>query len=212
MSDIQLLRLYLKCAIIVGINEDIAINSINSPKKHYRDSFLWFTIALPSVVLIAFNIHFSFSPSSYTFPLLPIALLILWLFIATICSFFFMWNGLQKKTMSFVLSFICLWPTSMVLGWFPIADYVHLAVAYPEYKKAIASSPKSRLEFDWGTFGLIGGANRKLVFDPSDKLPQENKIKDAELRKKTCVNSGDACWALTTKQLTGHFYIVTEWH
>ncbi len=191
------------------------VERINLPRViQHQDSFLWITIVLPSIVLVACNIHFSFHPGMYfgMLTLFQIAVLIPWLFIIGIRILFALWRKLPQRALSCVFSLVFLWPTSMFLDWVPIGDYVHLAVAYPEYKARIDASPNTRLEFDWGVFGILGGATRTLVYDPGDKLPQENRIKGAELREKTCKDSGDACWALTTKQLFGHFYLVTEWH
>jgi hypothetical protein len=187
--------------------------STSPGKINYRDSFLWFIIALPSVMLIISNILFSF------YPILDLILfvfllvfLVFWLIIICFRAALSLLHKLPKKTTSFALSLICLWPTYLAVEFFPIGDYVHLAVMYPEYNKKLASSRKTRLKFDWGTFGLLTGGIRTLIYDPNDKLPQENRLKDVELRQKTCRYKGDTCWALSTKHLIGHFYIVTEWH
>jgi hypothetical protein len=188
---------------------------MNLFKKNHQDCFLWPIIALPSLVLVIFNVRFSFySDQDFEMFWIGAALTVIWFFIMLTCSFFFQWHDLSKKTISCALSLVCLWPSSVLLAWVPIGDYIHLAAAYPTYETKIGASPNTRLQFNWGRFGFVStvSADRTLVYDPADKLPQENEIKNAELREKTCKQSGDVCWSLNTKQLIGHFYLVTEWH
>jgi len=143
-----------------------------------------------------------------------LALFILWLFIMVIRALFAMWHNLRKKTLSFALSLLCLWPTGYLLRIFPIGDYVHLARDYSNYQARINTAPRKRWEFNWGGTGWAAGPSteRNLIYDPMDKLPQENKLKDAELKKEYSHLNGVRQLWLITKPLFGHFYLVETCH
>lgn len=127
-------------------------------------------------------------------------------------------KGMRKKAISCLLGIICVWPLSILFAqWLPIGDYIHLAVAYPEYRAKIESSPNARLQFNWGATGFAGGpsSDRMLIYDPTDKLPQENKLKDAELRARNHHFSNGHIYfdeTIETRHLFGHFYLVTAFH
>lgn len=174
--------------------------------------FLWITFIVP----VAFNIHSSFHPElDIERAILGIALFVLWILIIGIYAWITVrQNQSSKNLILSVLSLaVWIWPTPLLLSWFPIGDYVHLAADYNKYKAKIAASPNSRLEFNWGGGGWAAGPSfdRMLVYDPMDNLLQENNLKDTELRKKYHHFSNGKEYfdqRLISRRLIGHFYIV----
>lgn len=191
------------------------MNTAGALKSWYRYYFLWIPIA-PIVVLITYNIVFSFSPDlDFLMTLVGIFLSLGWLIFLIISGILMIVKGKKMQALSCVMGIVglaCVWPTAFILAnWFPIGDYVHLAVVYPIYKMKIDSSPAhALLEWNWGTYGFVStfGADRKLFYDPSDKLPQKNKIKDSEWQRR--FHDSRYFRSITTKHLIGHFYLVEE--
>ncbi|WP_303673208.1 hypothetical protein [Vampirovibrio chlorellavorus] len=194
---------------------------LSSPKSNhpYKDPFLWPLILIPLLTAVSFNIYSSiYIEHEIEAVLLEGFLGLLWLCFISILILFALWHKLRKMTLSLLISLVFwLWITPAFLRWFPVGDYVHLSIKYPEYKAQTDVSPNARLKFHWGTTGLsfTVGSNRTLIYDPSDKLPSENAIKATKWRKASrYVRNGHEYFSdwLVTRHLWGHFYLVEEWH
>jgi len=178
--------------------------------KNPKDAFLWMTIFLSSLIVIGLNTYFSFHPEQdIEVALAGFALFVLWSIILYLRGLFAIWHKLRKNEISLLLSLLVwVWLTPALIHSFPIGDYIHLMANYKDYQTKTHAAPNRRLNIDWGK---TGWTERTLVYDPTGKLPQENKIKNAEWLKRATNKSGQLAYnpaRLTTKYLFGDFYLV----
>lgn len=194
---------------------------LSSPKAkdQYRDYFLWPLILIPTLTDILFNIYTSVCiEHEIEAVFLEGFLGFLWLCFISILILFALWHKLRKMTLSLLVSLIFwLWITPALLRSFPVGDYVHLYIKYPEYKAKINITPSARLKFDWGATGFAStvSSKRTLIYDPSDKLLSENERIATKWRKASrYTRNGQEYFSdwLVTRHLFGHFYLVEEWH
>jgi hypothetical protein len=186
-----------------------------------RASTLKFCIIIsvpPCILTILFQIYSSFRPDDDILLAFPeVALLFLWPIIACGFGIYALVIRQPARLMPLILSVLFVWGAPAFFHQiFPLGDYLRLAASYSEYNKVVEKSPNKRHRFKWGSSGwsFTTSFDKTLVYDPTDKLPEENKRQNVLWENQFNpygTNAYPTVWYVT-KPLFGHFYVVEEWN